>query len=71
MLKFRVSIEREVNGRHKLNAECLGAAEPFLAMTRCITSRPHANDLRYLLVCTYHCTRKQDILRVHAEYYRI
>jgi hypothetical protein len=51
MLKFRINIEREANGRHKLNAECLGTTEPFLAVTRCIASRPQANDLNYLLVC--------------------
>lgn len=49
MLKFRINIEREVNDRHKLNAECLGTTEPFLAITRCIASRPQANDLQYLL----------------------
>ncbi|KAL1800885.1 hypothetical protein ACET3X_001227 [Alternaria dauci] len=49
MLKFRIGIEREANGRHKLNAECLGTTEPFLAITRCIASRPNADDLKYLL----------------------
>ncbi|RYN40395.1 hypothetical protein AA0112_g3228 [Alternaria arborescens] len=49
MLKFRIGIEREANGRYKLNAKCLGTTEPFLAITRCIASRPNADDLRYLL----------------------
>ncbi|EUC36999.1 hypothetical protein COCCADRAFT_33649 [Bipolaris zeicola 26-R-13] len=49
MLKFRVTIDRESNGRHKLNAECLGTTESCLAITRCIASRPNKNDLRYLL----------------------
>ncbi|KAI4657134.1 uncharacterized protein J4E79_007750 [Alternaria viburni] len=49
MLKFRVGIERDANGRHKLNAECLGTTEPFLAITRCIASRPNPDDLKYLL----------------------
>ncbi|KAH7380623.1 mediator complex subunit 27-domain-containing protein [Pyrenochaeta sp. MPI-SDFR-AT-0127] len=49
MCKFRISIEREANGRHKLNAECLGTTEPSLAITRCIASRPQASDLKYLL----------------------
>ncbi|KAG9191617.1 hypothetical protein G6011_10351 [Alternaria panax] len=49
MLRFRIGIEREVNGRHKLNVECLGTTEPFLAITRCMASRPNADDLNYLL----------------------
>ena len=53
MLKFRVGIERGANGRHKLNAECLGTTEPFLAITRCIASRSNPDDLKYLLVCTW------------------
>jgi hypothetical protein len=52
MLKFRIGIEREANGQHKLNVECLGTTEPFLAITRCMASRPNADDLRYLLVRT-------------------
>ncbi|KAI2475355.1 Med27 domain containing protein [Pyrenophora tritici-repentis] len=48
-LRFHVGIEREANGRHKLNAECLGTREPFLAITRCLGSRPHANDLKHIL----------------------
>ncbi|KAF1837282.1 hypothetical protein BDW02DRAFT_157558 [Decorospora gaudefroyi] len=48
-LKFRIRIEREANGRHKLNAQCLGTTEPFLAITRCVASRPHTNDLKDLL----------------------
>jgi hypothetical protein len=50
MLKFQINVKREANGRHKLNAECLGTKELFLAITRCIASRPQANDLKYLLV---------------------
>ncbi|KAF1842484.1 uncharacterized protein K460DRAFT_409892 [Cucurbitaria berberidis CBS 394.84] len=49
MLKFHISIEREANGRYKLNAECLGTTEPWQAITRCIASRPQVNDLKYLL----------------------
>jgi hypothetical protein len=49
MLKFRLGIEREANGRHKLSAECLGTTEPFLAITRCVASRSNADDLKYLL----------------------
>ncbi|KAF2788479.1 hypothetical protein K505DRAFT_366434 [Melanomma pulvis-pyrius CBS 109.77] len=48
-LRIRVVIEREANGRHKLNAECLGTVEPFLAITRCISSRPKVKDFKYLL----------------------
>lgn len=49
--KFDVAIEQQdANGPCKLNAECLGVAEPFLSITRCISSRPQANDLQYLLV---------------------
>lgn len=62
LLKFHVVIEREANGRHKLSAECLGMAEPCLATTRCLASRPHANDLRHLLVClTGHAIRMTGI----------
>ncbi|KAF1947914.1 hypothetical protein EJ02DRAFT_440078 [Clathrospora elynae] len=49
LLKFRINIEHEANGRHKLSAECLGTTEPFLAVTRSIASRPQANDLKSLL----------------------
>ncbi|KAF2241601.1 hypothetical protein BU26DRAFT_174172 [Trematosphaeria pertusa] len=48
-LRFRVIIEQKANGQHKLNAECLGTADPSPAITRCIASRPQANDLKYLL----------------------
>ncbi|CAE7213669.1 hypothetical protein PTNB85_07021 [Pyrenophora teres f. teres] len=48
-LRFHIGIEREANGRHKLNAECLGTTEPFLAITRCLGSRPQANDLKHIL----------------------
>ncbi|KAF2828356.1 hypothetical protein CC86DRAFT_192264 [Ophiobolus disseminans] len=48
-LKFRVTIERDANGRHTLNGKCLGTTEPFLTITRCIASRPQASDLKYLL----------------------
>ncbi|KAF2025274.1 hypothetical protein EK21DRAFT_76811 [Setomelanomma holmii] len=48
-LKFRVTVERDSNGKHKLNAECLGAAEPAPSITRCLGSRSQPNDLKYLL----------------------
>ncbi|KAF2712322.1 hypothetical protein K504DRAFT_372705 [Pleomassaria siparia CBS 279.74] len=48
-LRIHVVIECETNGRHKLNAQCSGTVEPFLSITRCIASRPQANDLKYLL----------------------
>ncbi|KAF2133273.1 hypothetical protein P153DRAFT_381711 [Dothidotthia symphoricarpi CBS 119687] len=47
--RFRITIECDGNGRHKLNAACLGTTEPFLAITRCIASRPNTNDLKHLL----------------------
>lgn len=52
-LKFHINIEREANGRYKLIAKCAGASEPFLAITRCIVSRPKSHDLGYLLVRLY------------------
>ncbi|KAF2633721.1 hypothetical protein BU25DRAFT_11720 [Macroventuria anomochaeta] len=48
-LSFKVNIERENDTQHKLTAECLGTSEPFLSITRCIASRPNANDLASLL----------------------
>ncbi|KAL6705733.1 hypothetical protein ACN47E_006370 [Coniothyrium glycines] len=48
-LQFSINIEREVNGRHKLVAECQGTAEPFLTISKCISSRPKPHDLKYLL----------------------
>ncbi|CBX99833.1 hypothetical protein LEMA_P074220.1 [Plenodomus lingam JN3] len=48
-LEFRIVIERDANGRHKLAADCLGPKELLQAITRCIASRPNANDLEYLL----------------------
>ncbi|ORY14804.1 hypothetical protein BCR34DRAFT_478993 [Clohesyomyces aquaticus] len=49
-LKFRVTIDTQANGgRHNLNAECLGTNKLFPVMTRCISTRPYANDLKYLL----------------------
>jgi hypothetical protein len=51
MLRFRIAIEHEANGRPKLNAECVGTKEPWLSINRCIASRPLPNDLKSLLVC--------------------
>ncbi|KAH8732250.1 mediator complex subunit 27-domain-containing protein [Phaeosphaeriaceae sp. PMI808] len=48
-MRFRVTIEREANGRHRLAVECTGTMEPFLSISRCIASRPQPNDLRSLL----------------------
>lgn len=46
---FRISIDRESDAQHKLSAECSGTREPFLSITRCLASRPNANDLTHLL----------------------
>ncbi|KAH6616732.1 hypothetical protein C7974DRAFT_51087 [Boeremia exigua] len=48
-LSFKVNIEREGDARHRLIAECLGTSEPFLSITRCLASRPCAEDLMSLL----------------------
>lgn len=48
-LKFRVAIVKDTNARFRLNAECLGSDKLSMAITRCVSSRPRANDLRYLL----------------------
>ncbi|KAF2473204.1 uncharacterized protein BDR25DRAFT_323796 [Lindgomyces ingoldianus] len=58
-LKFRVIIDQEANGRHKLNAECLGTMKLFPVITKCISTRPHANDLKYLLdmIAAYKTTK--------------
>jgi hypothetical protein len=48
-LKFRVVIVKDANARSQLHVECLGSVKLSAAITRCISSRPHANDLRYLL----------------------
>jgi hypothetical protein len=50
MLDFHINIEQEANDRHKINAECLGTVEPFASISRCVKSRPQANDLKQLLV---------------------
>ncbi|KAF2852852.1 hypothetical protein T440DRAFT_355142, partial [Plenodomus tracheiphilus IPT5] len=48
-LQFAILVERDTDGRHKLTSDCLGQKEPFRAITRCIASRPKANDLEHLL----------------------
>jgi hypothetical protein len=49
-LQLRVGIEREANGRPKLNVETIGSTEPWVSINRCIASRPQSNDLKSLLV---------------------
>jgi hypothetical protein len=71
MLKFRITIERDANNRHKLNADCLGTAEPCSAITRCIASRPHTNDLRHLLVRLHNYTYAKGTLGMPINHYRI
>ncbi|KAF2872223.1 hypothetical protein BDV95DRAFT_543900 [Massariosphaeria phaeospora] len=58
-LRFHVVLEREANGRHKLNVDCLGSTEPFMSIARCVASRPQANDLKYLLdmIAAYKTTK--------------
>ncbi|KAF2191022.1 hypothetical protein K469DRAFT_558517 [Zopfia rhizophila CBS 207.26] len=60
VLRFRVVIQREANGWHKLDATCLGKMKLFPAITNCISSRPRANDLKYLLdmIAAYKDTRQ-------------
>lgn len=48
-LRFHILIGQDANERDKLDATCVGAAEPCTTITRCIASRPRANDLKYLL----------------------
>ncbi|KAF3048884.1 hypothetical protein E8E11_005483 [Didymella keratinophila] len=48
-LTLKISIDRESDTRPKISAECAGTSEPFLSITRCISSRPNAHDLAYLL----------------------
>lgn len=48
-LKFRIGIDRDSSGRHKLTAECIGTKEPSLTVSKCLAIRPKANDLKYLL----------------------
>ncbi|KAF3002034.1 hypothetical protein E8E13_008771 [Curvularia kusanoi] len=48
-LSFKVNIDYESDIRHVFTAECMGVSEPFLSITRCLASRSHANDLKYLL----------------------
>lgn len=49
-LRFRITVEYDASGKHKLNVDSMGSAEPCLSINRCIASRPHPNDLRFLLV---------------------
>ncbi|KAF1978498.1 hypothetical protein BU23DRAFT_564085 [Bimuria novae-zelandiae CBS 107.79] len=47
--RFRIKISDDANATQAIKAECEGTSEPFTAVTRCLASRPNANDLRYLL----------------------
>ncbi|KAH7138987.1 hypothetical protein B0J11DRAFT_32084 [Dendryphion nanum] len=48
-MRFHVVLSQDANDRGKLDVTCLGAAEPSTTITRCMSSRPRANDLKYLL----------------------
>jgi hypothetical protein len=48
-LTFKINIDRESDTRPQISAECSGTSEPFLSITRCISSRPNPQDLAYLL----------------------
>ncbi|KAJ4993029.1 hypothetical protein SVAN01_01381 [Stagonosporopsis vannaccii] len=48
-LAFRVSFDHETSTRQRLNVECLGTSELFPSITRCLASRPNANDLTHTL----------------------
>ncbi|KAF2019585.1 hypothetical protein BU24DRAFT_122744 [Aaosphaeria arxii CBS 175.79] len=47
--RFHVVVNSETNGGEHLDAECLGNGEPFVSITRCVSLRPHANELKPLL----------------------
>lgn len=48
--RFRVFISDDANGTQVIKADCEGAREPFTAISRCLASRPNANDFKFLLV---------------------
>jgi len=47
---LRIAAEKLADGRYRINAECLGNTNISASITRCISLRPNANDLKYLLV---------------------
>ncbi|OCK85828.1 hypothetical protein K432DRAFT_286118, partial [Lepidopterella palustris CBS 459.81] len=49
LMTFRIIRKKESNGRYKLDAECMGKSNLFPSITRCLASRPRANDLKFLL----------------------
>lgn len=48
--RFRLSIPDGSDTTQAIKTECEGKGEPFTAVTRCMASRPNANDFKYLLV---------------------
>ncbi|KAH7401065.1 mediator complex subunit 27-domain-containing protein [Phaeosphaeria sp. MPI-PUGE-AT-0046c] len=48
-LRFRITIDRDADNKHKLSVECFGNTEPWLSINRCIASRPQPNDFRGVL----------------------
>jgi hypothetical protein len=70
-LSFRVNIDRENDTRPKLSAACLGTSEPFLSITRCVSSRPNNYDLAYLLVrfiSLYWTMERAQLTLIPTEY---
>lgn len=49
-LNFHVTIVSDANEPHRLRAECVGSTDVHSTITKCIASRPTANDLKFLLV---------------------
>lgn len=49
-LRFRITVEYDGSGKHRLNVDSMGSTEPCLSINRCIASRPHPNNLKILLV---------------------
>lgn len=52
-LKFTITTALNDNGKEKLEVECLGNMPLFSAINRSMATRPHPEDLRYLLVCSF------------------
>jgi hypothetical protein len=70
-LLFRITVEYDVNGKHKLNVDSMGSTEPWLSINRCIASRPHPNDLTILLVrplYTLFCDTLDGSIRIRTEF---
>lgn len=62
--RFRVVVSDDPNAMQVIKVDCEGTREPFTAISRCLASRPNANDLKFLLVC------REEIYRIAIRSFR-